>query len=90
MKFKSRCQRDEVYLKRFNLVGKTSLDLGFNLPTNGNLIYLNESLSFDRSKLMKEIRDKLRGMNDGRAKDMRIKAKSSGGVILVQTNRGTL
>jgi len=30
--FKSRSQRDEVYLKRFNLVGKTSLDLGFPLP----------------------------------------------------------
>ena len=88
VKFRSRCQRDEVYLKRFNLVGKTSLDLGFNLPTKGNFIYINESLSFDRARLMKEIRDKLRVINNGRAKELRIKSKTSGGVILVQNKSG--
>ena len=39
LRFKSRSQRDEVYLKRFNLVGKSSIDL--KLPTPGNPIYIN-------------------------------------------------
>ena len=87
-RFKSREQRNEVYLKRFNLVGKTSLDLGFELPTKGNDIYINESLSFDRSKLMKDIRDKLKILNVGKGKDDRIKAKTQGGVIKVQNRSG--
>ena len=88
VKFKSRCQRDEVYSKRFNLTGKTSLDLGFINPTDGNPIYVNESLSFDRSKLMKEIRDRLKILNVGKNKDNRIKAKTENGVIKVHNRAG--
>ena len=87
-RFRSRCQRDEVYLKRFNLIGKSSKDLGFQLPVNGNFIYINESLSFDRSKLMKAIRDKLKIVNEGKGKDVRVKAKTAGGSILVQNHAG--
>ena len=88
IKFKSRDQRNEVYLKRFNLVGKTSLNLGFELPEKGNDLYLNESLSFDRSRLMKDIRDRLKILNAGKDKDSRIKAKTSNGVIQVQNSWG--
>ena len=88
VKFKFREQRDEVYSKRFNLQGKTSLDLGFELPDKGNDLYLNESLSFDRSKLMKGIRDKLKILNAGKSKETRIKAKTANGVVKVQSRSG--
>ena len=88
IKFKTRDQRNEVFLKRFNLVGKTSLDLGFKLPSKGNPIYVNESLTFDRSSLMKDIRDRLKIINEGKSKDDRVKAKTSSGVIKVQDRSG--
>ena len=88
LRFKSRSQRDEVYLKRFSLVGKSSLDLGFRTPTPGNPIYLNESLSFDRARLMKSIRDNLKIINAGKNKEERIKVKSANGRILVQNQAG--
>ena len=69
VRFKSREQRDYVYLKRFNLIGKTSANLGFDLPTLGNPIYVNENLSFKRSRLMKSMRDRLKFLNEGVNKD---------------------
>ena len=88
IKFKSRCQRNEVFSKRFNLFGKSSRDLGFDLPEKGNALYLNESLSFDRSRLMKDIRDRLKLLNIGKSKETRIRAKTDNGVIKVQDRAG--
>ena len=88
VKFKSRSQRDEVYFKRFNLVGKTSKDLGFVQPENGNDIYINESLTFKRSKLMKDIRDRLKIVNVGKSKVDRAKVKTASGRILVENRAG--
>jgi len=88
IKFKSREQRNEVYSKRFNLFGKTSRELGFDLPEKGNPLYLNESLSFDRSCLMKDIRDRLKILNIGKSKETRIRAKTDNGVIKVQDRAG--
>ena len=87
IKFKSREQRNEVYSKRFNLFGKTSLQLGFELPEKGNSLYLNESLSFDRSCLMKDIRDRLKILNIGKTKETRIRAKTDNGVIRSRTEQ---
>ena len=87
-RFNTRAQRDEVYEKRFALKDITSIDLGFNVPVKGNPIYVNESLTFERSKIMAEIRKKLRLLNEGRDKSTRLKSKSSVGRLLVmKTNR---
>ena len=50
-RFNTRAQRDEVYEKRFALKDITSIDLGFDVPVKGNPIYVNESLTFERSKI---------------------------------------
>ena len=48
-KFNMRSKRDEVYEKRFALKDISSIDLGFAVPAKGNPIYVNESLTFERS-----------------------------------------
>ena len=86
--FKHRTARDEVYAKRFGLQGKSSRDLGFLQPTRGNFIYINESLTFDRSVLMKKVRDCLADENEGKMKDENIKIRTRSGKIKVQdTNK---
>ena len=86
-RFKSREERNEIYLKRFALVGKSSANIGFPVP--GTDLYINESLTIDRSRVMKSIRDKLKVLNRGVInKDDRIKVKSSGGVVQVQNLGG--
>ena len=87
-RFKTRTQRDEVYDKRFALKGITSLDLGFRLPTKGNNIFINESLTFERSKVMADIRRKLKIVNEGRGKDNILRSKSAGGRLrIMKENR---
>ena len=81
MRFKSRAARDEVYARRFNLKGKTSHDFGFDLPQKGNFIFVNESLSHDRSLLMQQIRLRLKVINEGIPKDDRFKLSSNNGKI---------
>ena len=76
--FRIRIQRDEVFDKRFALKGITSLDLGFRLPAKGNIIFINESLTFERSKLMAEVRKKQKIVNEGRDKDNKLRSKSAG------------
>ena len=88
VRFKSREQRDQVYLKRFNLIGKTSAELGFDLPTPGNPIYINENLSFERARLMKAMRDRVKVLNEGVSKDDRIKLKSEQGKLKVHNRAG--
>ena len=87
-RFKTRTQRDEVFDKRFALKGITSLDLGFRLPTKGNNIFINESLTFERSKVMADIRRKLKIVNEGRGKDNILRSKSAGGRLrIMKENR---
>ena len=86
--FNMRAQRDEVYEKRFALKDVSSIDLEFAVPVKGNPIYVNESLTFERSKIMADVRKKLKLLNEGRDKTTRFKSKSSGGRLLVmKTNR---
>ena len=86
--FKTRTQRDEVYHKRFTLKGITSCDLGFRLPAKGNTIFINESLTFERSKLMAEVCRKLKYVNERRYNDSKLRSKSSGGGLrIMKENR---
>ena len=82
-RFRSRAARDEVYEKRFNLQNVTSRNLGFTLPERGNPIFINESLSFDRAKLLRNVRDKIKLLNDGAPKERKIKYKTVLGTIKV-------
>ena len=81
MRFKSRTARDEVYARRFQLKGITSHDFGFALPQKGNFIFVNESLSHDRSILMQQIRLRLKVINERIPKDDRFKLSSNNGKI---------
>ena len=83
MRFKTRAARDEVYDKRFNLKSVTSIDFGFAHPIKGNLIFLNESLSHDRSILMQQIRIKMKLINQERSKEDRFKMHSVNGRVRV-------
>ena len=86
--FHSRSVRDEVYDRRFNLQGKSSLDLGKNFTVKNDL-YINESLTFDRSVLMKQVRDRLKEHNKNLPKDDRRKCKTAQGIIKVTDETGT-
>ena len=87
-RFKSREQRNEVYERRFALNDHTSAELpGFENVTSESL-YMNESLTFDRSKLMKNVRDKLKILNRGIPKAQWFKSKTEGGFIKVQNVGG--
>jgi len=85
VRFKTRQARDEVFSKRFNLKNITSLDLGFS---EKHFIYVNKSLTFDRSVLMKQVRDQLRTFNRDKAQDQRAKVKTEGGVIKLKLHDG--
>ena len=87
-RFKSREQRNEVYERCFVLNGHTSAELlGFENITSESL-YMNVSLIFYRSKLMKCVRDKLKILNRGVPKGQMIKSKTEGGFIKVQNVGG--
>ena len=80
VRFHSRTVRNDVYDKRFNLQGKTSLDLGLGF-TKKNDLYLNESLTFDRSVLLKVY-------NKDLPKDDKLKVKTQQGYIKVRDKSG--
>ena len=82
VRFHSRSVRDEVYDRRFQLQGKSSLDLGKDFTVKNDL-YINESLTFDRSVLMKQVRDRLKEYNKDLPKDDRRKCKTALGIIKV-------
>ena len=90
--FKSRTVRNEVYSKRFSLVGKTAKNVArrfMRVEGRDNDLYINESLTFDGSKMMKICRDKLKPLNAGVTnKDDRTKTKTSSGNILIQDDSG--
>ena len=87
-RYKTREARNEVYNRRFNLTGKTSAEIEEFKHLEGNDIYANESLTIDRSRLMKCVREKLKILNRGKPKAIKIKTKTVGGVIQVQTVSG--
>ena len=91
VRFMSRTVRKEVYEKRFELIGKKAKDLAprfRRVDGKDDQLYINENLSYDRSKLMKFCREKLKPLNEGAAKDDRIKMKTVRGVIKVQNSSG--
>ena len=51
-------------------------------------IFINESLTFKRSKRMTEVRRKLKYVNEGRENDKKLRSKSSGGRLrIMKENR---
>ena len=91
VRFMSRTVRNEVYLKRFKLVGKKASNIAPRFKrTDGaaNEIYINENLSYDRALLMKHCRDRVKPLNAGVGKEQRIKTKTTGGKIKVQGQDG--
>ena len=90
-KLKSRSVRNEFYSKRFALQSKKAKDIAprfEGVDGSDSDLYLNENLSYDRSKLMKYVRDKVRPLNDGVPKDDRIKVKTERGIVKVQNSTG--
>ena len=83
-RFKTREDRNEVYNRRFSLTGKTSAEIEGFEQLEGNELYINESLTIDRSRLMKCVREKLKILNRGRSKEAKFKTKTTGGVIQCQ------
>ena len=83
VRFKSRTDQDAVYKLRSKLKAYTTKDLGYQLPIEGNKIFLNESLTFERRKLLGEIHARMKPINRGRDKDSFFKVVTSGGKIRV-------
>ena len=88
VKFTGRRERDTVYKLRKELKNLTtsSIDTAafaehLDLPTPGNMIFINESLTFKRRKLMGEINQKMKIRNHGRSKETKIHTFSAGGKI---------
>lgn len=61
------------------------MDMGF---VEKNDLYINESLTFDRSVLMKIVRDEVKVYNQGKPKEQKLKVKTVGGYIKVTDKRG--
>ena len=85
-RFCTRTARDAVYESRFNLRGKTAGDIGFN--NNNNSLFINESLTFDRSSLMKSVRDIVKNKNKNRPKENKIRVKTAQGQIKIKNPDG--
>ena len=90
VRFTGRRERDQVYKLRKELknLNTSNIDTAafaehLDLPTPGNSIFINESLSFKRRKLMGEINQKMKIRNHGRSKETRFHTFSAGGKIFV-------
>ena len=88
VKFTGRRERDTVYSLRKELKNLTtsSLDTAafaehLDLPTPGNMIFINESLTFKRRKLMGQVNQKMKIRNHGRSKETKFHTFSAGGKI---------
>ena len=82
---------NEFYSKRFALTSKKAMDIAprfQGVEGSDSDLYLNENLSYDRSKLMKYCRDKIKPLNAGVPKDDRIKVKTERGIVKVQNSTG--
>lgn len=89
VRFKDRESRNNVYNKRFMLTEKSSNDVP-ELPTRlegeGFDLYLNKSLTLDRSRLAKRICDSLKQINRRLPKERKIKFKMAGGNLFCENN----
>ena len=79
VRFTSCTARDALYDKRSKLKGVTAEDLGFK--GTGTDIFINESLSFARSKIMKEARIRMKAYNEDKSLADKVKLNTSNGVI---------
>ena len=86
--FYNRTTRDSVYYSRTKLKGKTTKDLvltdhGMEQPSKGELIFINKSLSFERRKLMMQVKHRMKEINVYREKDTKYHVGSIGGKVAV-------
>ena len=86
VKFKSRTDAMNLYSRRFQLKGQTSAALDGFAALPGQDLYINESLTLDRSRLRAQVSQKLKTLNIGVEKNDRIKLSTSDGVVTF-TNR---
>ena len=86
VKFKSRTDAMNVYSRRFKLKGQSSAALDGFAAIPGQDLYINESLTLDRSRLRAQVSQKLKTLNIGVEKNDRIKLSTSDGVVTF-TNR---
>ena len=88
VKFNTRTDAQKMFALRFNLRGKTSAELDGYDHLPGNDLYINESLTIDRSRLRAQVSQKVKIFNQGREKDDRIKLSSSDGVVSFTNRHG--
>jgi hypothetical protein len=82
LRFRTRSDRDRVYAAKKKLMNMSRQDV-FGYETEGR-IFLNESLTFDRSALMRDVRKTIRSLNDGKTGSQRWKLLTDRGVIKVK------
>ena len=88
VKFNTRTDAQKLFALRFNLRGKTSAELDGYAHLPGNDLYINESLTIDRSRLRAQVSQKVKIFNQDREKDDRIKLSSSDGVVSFTNRHG--
>ena len=81
LRFRSRTARDRVYAAKKSLRNVSRKEFGY--ATDGD-IFLNESLTFDRSSLMRDVRAKVKSFNGGKVGAARCKLLTDRGVIKVK------
>ena len=81
LRFRSRTARDRVYAAKKNLKNMSRTNFGY--ATDGD-IFVNESLTFDRSSLMRDVRAKVKSFNGGKVGAARCKLLTDRGVIKVK------
>ena len=79
--FKERSLARKAYAVRFNLKGKTSENIPGFEDIQGNELYINESLTFDRSIIRAQMAAKCKILNHGKPKDQWIKVSTSDGEL---------
>ena len=81
LRFRSRTARDRVYAAKKCLKDVSRKELGY--ATDGD-VFLNESLTFDRSSLMRDVRAKVKSFNAGKVGASRCKLLTDRGVIKIK------
>ena len=89
-KFKSRYEARQAYAVRFKLKGISSSQIpGYENNHEDNDLYINESLTFDRSRIRAQIAAKVKALNNNRDKPNWIKVTTSDGEIKVGVGKET-
>jgi hypothetical protein len=81
LRFRTRTDRDKVYAAKKRLMTMSRIGYGYDTEAK---IFLNESLTFDRSALMRAVRKRIRSVNDGKVGAQRYKLLTDRGVIKVK------